>query len=170
MVLFINIYENDDLEMQIYEVLRAFLAVNMLNVNVISYRKDTNIVQTSTFYPYQDGNCANIVDRLSTFDECEYHDGDDDNYFSEVRQIKELHRKIPSKLHNCPLNISGAIAEPYVFYDASTDDFQKGTEVLMVRTIAEALQMTPIFLLINETRENRNISNTTGIYSNLFQR
>lgn len=142
----------------------------MLNVNVISYRKDTNIVQTSTFYPYQDGHCANVVGNLSMFDECEYHDGDDDNYYSEVRTITELQRKIPSKLHDCPLNISGAIAEPYVFYDVSTDDFQKGTEVLMVRTIAEALQMTPIFSLINETRENRIINNLTGIYSNLFQR
>lgn len=142
----------------------------MLNVNVISYRKDTNIVQASTFYPYQDGNCANIVGRLWTFDECEYNDGDNNNLYSKVRNIKKLHKKIPNKLHNCPLNISGAIAEPYVFYDVSTNDFEKGTEVLMVRTIAEALEMTPIFSLINETRENRIISNLTGIYSNLFQK
>lgn len=168
-VLFMNYYDNDDLQEHIFLVLRAFLDVNMLNVNVISYRKDTNVVQTTTYYPYHGRNCANAVEYLMTFDECEYTD---EEHLSDIkiRSIQKLKKKVPYKLHNCPLNISSAISEPYVFYDKETGDFIRGTEVLMVRTIAEAMQMKPLFTLINETRENRVISNLTGIYSTLFQK
>lgn len=168
-VLFINTYEEDDTEDQIFAVLRAFLEVNMLNVNVISYQKDTNFVRASTYYPYEGTNCVNDVSNLITFDACEYNDNYD-SLFAEITGLKELLPKIPGKLHNCPLNISSAISEPYVFYDKETDMFSRGTEVLMVRTIAEALQMNPIFSLNRDTRETRVISNETGVYSALFQK
>lgn len=168
-VLFINTYDKDQMDIEIFEVLRAFMDVNMLNVNVISYQIGTNLVLASTFYPYQEADCANVVTKLVTFDACEYND----NYDAPLAQIKPLKRrlpKIPGKLHDCPLNISTAISEPYVFYDKEKGMFSRGTEVLMVRTIAEALQMTPVFTLIAETRETRVISNETGVYSTLFQK
>lgn len=165
--LFMNTYEDEELESHLFLVFRAFLEVNMINVNVISYRFGTNIMQTSTYYPYQGKNCADRVEYLWKFDECEYNDDVD---ITEIRSIHRLRSKVPFKLHDCPLNISSAISEPYVFYDKEENSFNEGTEVLMARTIAEALQMKPVFTLINETRENRVISNITGIFSYLFQK
>lgn len=167
-MLFINTY--DDIDTEIDEVLRAFLDVNMLNVNVISYKKDTNVVLATTFYPYAGTDCADYVSELVTFDSCEYNDGDYDEPMAVIVPLKERLPKIPGKLHNCPLNISTGISEPYVFYDEKTGTFTRGTEILMARTIAEALQMTPVFTLIPETRETRLISNETGVYSTLFKK
>lgn len=162
--LFINTYDEKEMESQIYEILKAFLRFNMLNINVLSYRKDSNIVQASTYYPYADTNCANDVINLQTVEECEYSDDDPD-----LMPLQKLERKVPLNLHLCPLKISGSVSEPYVFYDEQ-DGFVEGTEVLMIRTIAEALEMTPLFSYINETRENREINAQKGIYSTLFQR
>lgn len=168
-VLFINTCDDDVMEDQVELVLRAFLNVNMLNVNVIAYQKDTSLVRAFTYYPYGGSNCANEVTHVITFDICEYND----NYdlpFAEITSLEKMKPKVPGKLHECPLRISSAISEPYVFYDRHDDTFTRGTEVLMIRTIAEALQMAPVFSLNHETRENRLISNETGVYSALFQR
>lgn len=162
-----NTYDDEELQEHLFVVFRAFLEVNMLNVNIIAYRNNVNIMQAFTYYPYQGSNCANRVEYLWMFDECEYSDDDD---IPDIRNVHKLKMKVPNKLHNCQLNISAGISEPYVFYEEEEHNFYKGTEVLMVRTIAQALQMTPVFMLINETRENRVISNVTGIYASLFQK
>lgn len=166
--LFINTYPNDELLHRIQEILRTFLSRRLINVNIISYREDTNIVQAHTFYPYDDKNCATDVDRLHLIEECEYCDDRPDEPQITVKQ--KLRPKIPNNLHGCGMYIASSINEPYVFYDDETDAFDIGLEVSMMRTIAQALKMTPIFHRINGTRENREVSNETGIYSTLLTR
>lgn len=164
--LFINTYPDDELAQRIQEILQIFLNRHLINVNVISYRQNSNIVQAHTFYPYDDENCATDVERLHLIEECEFSD---DRPFDPNITIKNpLRPKIPSNLHGCAMHIASSINEPYVLYDEETKSFDIGMEVLMLRTITSALKMTPIFQYINETRENREVSNETGIYSTLL--
>lgn len=166
--LFINIYPDDELFQRIQEILRIFLSRRLINVNIISYRENSNIVQAHTFYPYNDDNCATKVDQLQLIEECIYSD---DRPFGPQFIIKhKLRTKLPNNMHGCPMNIAASINEPYVFYDDETDKFKEGLEVLMLDTIAKALKMTPIFQRISEGRENRLVSNQTGIYSTLLAR
>lgn len=165
--LFINTFDNDDdLLAQMQLILQEFLNRHMINVNVISYRIDTNIVQAHTFYPYDDDNCATNVVKMHLIEECEYSDATP--YEPQITVIDPLRPKIPSNLHGCELRIASSILEPFVFYDEVMDSFEIGTEVLMTRTIAQSLNMRPVFIRINETRENRLVSNTSGIYSMLL--
>lgn len=166
--LFINTYPDDELLQRITEILRIFLSRHLINVNVISYREHSNIVQAHTFYPYDDENCATDVDRLHLIEECEYSDL---RPFEPEMKIKhKLRPKIPNNMHGCPMNIAASINEPYVFYDEVGDRFQEGMEVKMVQTIAKALKMTAVFHRISGGRENREVSNETGIYSTLLTR
>lgn len=166
--LFINTYPDDELLQRMKEILRIFLSRRLINVNVISYRENSNIVQAHTFYPYEDENCATDVDRLHLIEECEYFD---ERPFDPKFKIKhELQPKIPNNLHGCAMSIASSINEPYVFYDDKTESFDIGLEVLMLRTIAQSLKMTPVFQQINGGRENREVSNETGIYSTLLTR
>lgn len=151
---------------QMLAVSREFLRRHLINVNIISYRYGTNIVQAHTFYPYDNVYCADEVDQLHLIEECDYCD--ERPYNPNMRIINELNTKIPSNLHGCELRIASSTQEPFVFYNEKSVSYDIGTEVLMARTIAQALKMTPVFLRINETRENRVVSNETGIYSTLL--
>lgn len=164
--LFINTYPDDELSQRITEILRIFLSRRLINANVISYRKNANIVQAHTFYPYDGTNCATDVDRLHIIEECQY--SDDRPFDPEIKIKHKLRPKVPSNMHGCPMNIAASINEPYVFYDAEKDSFREGLEVLMLQTIAKSLKMTAVFQRIAEGRENREVSNETGIYSTLL--
>lgn len=166
-VLFINKYDDDVLERMLFAIFREFLHRKMINVNIVSFRQNTNIVQVHTWYPYEDDNCAVDVFKLHLAEECEY--SDEDAYNPIITTVDVAKPKVPNNLHGCPLRIASSVLEPYVFYDPENNDFPTGTEVLMVRTICQVLQMTPVFIHINETRENRVISNETGIYAKLLQ-
>lgn len=164
--LFMNTYENDELFNQMLLISQVFLRRRMINVNIISYRYNSNIVQSHTFYPYDGRNCATNVDELKLIEECEY--SDETPYEPNMKIVHGLRTKIPTNLHGCQLHIASSVLEPFVFYDEESDSFEIGTEVLMARTISQALKMTPVFMRINETRENRVISNESGIYSTLL--
>lgn len=164
--LFVHTYENDVLNEMITFILRKFLQRKLINVNVISYRYNTNIVQTHTWYPYECDNCADDVVNVHLVEECVY--SDETPHAPTFNVIETLKPKIPINLHGCELRIAASVIEPFVFYDAENDAFDIGTEVLMTRTIAQALKMQPKFMRINATRENRLVSNETGIYSLLL--
>lgn len=166
--LFVHTYEDDVLNEMITFILREFLKRKLINVNVISYRSNADIVQTHTWYPYEANNCASDVVNVHLVEECVYSDATP--YEPTFNVIEAIKPKIPYNLHGCELRIAASITEPFVFYDAESDAFNIGTEVLMTRTIAQALNMRPTFLRINETRENRIVSNETGIYSLLLKR
>lgn len=166
--LFINTYEDAVLLQLIESILNEFLSRHMVNVNVISYRSGTNIVQAHTMYPYDGDNCATTVVRLHLLEECVYDD--ETPYEPKFTTINRLKPKIPNNLHGCELRIASSITEPFVFYDEAADSFNMGTEVFMVKTISEALKMKPVFMRINETRENRLVDEESGIYSKLLQR
>lgn len=164
--LFINTYEENDLLSQMNGILQEFLNRHLINVNVISYRINSNIVQAHTFYPYYGGNCATDITKLHLIEECEY---DDETPFDpKITIINKLMPKIPNDLHSCEMRITSSVIEPFVFFDKHSGSFNTGTEVLMIQTIAKALKMEPVFNRINETRENRAVSNETGIYANLL--
>lgn len=166
--LFVHTYEDDVLAEMMTYILREFRSRKLINVNVISYRHNTNIVQTHTWYPYEGDNCATDVVSVHLIEECYYSDETPhDPVFNVIETLKP---KIPFDLHGCELRIAASIMEPFVFYDAESDAFNIGTEVQMTRTIAQALKMRPNFLRINGTRENRVVSNETGIYSLLLKR
>lgn len=125
-------------------------------------------MQAHTFYPYDDENCASNVDQLHLIEECEY--SDERPLDPQITVKHKLRPKIPNNLHGCAMHIAASVNEPYVFYDNEIDSFDIGLEVFMLRTIAQALKMTPVFQRINGTRENREVSNVTGIYSTLLTR
>lgn len=164
--LFINTYEDDELLDRMRSILQTFLSRHMINVNVISYRSNSNIVQAHTFYPYDGENCATEVTNLHLIEECEY--SDETPFDPIITIIHKLKPKIPNDLHGCEMHIASSVIEPFVFYDMESDSFNMGLEVLMIQTIAKALKMTPVFTRINGTRENRAVSNETGIYAALL--
>lgn len=75
--------------------------------------------------------------------------------------------KIPLSLHMCPLTVSASVFEPYTYYEFETDTWTKGIEVLLVHTIAKVLRLRPIFVRVNESRENRVVERLSPGYENL---
>lgn len=137
----------------------------MLNVNVISISINKKSVQTHTWYPYGNGKCAKNVADILLVDECLYDRKEVIQLFSH----NDLLPKIPKDLHQCELTVAASIYEPYTFHDKDRGFFD-GSEIHLVHMIARALNMNIKFILMNETRENRFVSNDSGIYAPLLQR
>lgn len=192
MVLFTETYSNESTMLShTHNVFEQLLEHGMLNVNVMVHLDGTNVVEMITWYPYADGNCAREVRNLVVMDECEYSDvvssvadgnlsktglDENDQQHQELGPLtvqyipKVKIPKIPLTLHMCPLSVSASIFEPYTYYDAMTDTWTKGIEVLLVHTIAKVLRLRPIFVMVNESRENRVVERLSPGYVNLVSR
>lgn len=146
------------------EVLAVFLRYKMLNVKLLTFRHSSSTMDVISWLPFDNGNCANRVIDLVSIGSCEYTDeGFEYNEFLAAQKIVS-----PRRTPGCPIRIATSIQEPYVYYNRTTRIFD-GLEVVMVRNIAYAMDLRPTFLLINEVRSNRVVSNVTGIYSTLLQ-
>lgn len=165
---FINNFDDKTLLAHIRHIMETFFEYRVLNIKVISFRRHSSVIQVHTWYPYEGTNCADEVRNIHLIDECHYSDAR--NGPQAVRNVAPIQPIIPLNLHGCPLRVATSVYEPYVFYDSGRKDFYRGIEVRLVRTIAQALEMTPIFIHMNETRVNRIVSNKTGIYSMLLTR
>lgn len=154
LVLFTETYSPDRLDYETRNVLEKLLAYRMLNVNVMSHREGSKIMQMVTWFPYANGNCAQVVKELVTMDQCEYRPTNETDI--EVIYVpKKKVPKIPATMHGCELTVSSSIFQPYTYYDTEKETFTKGIEVLLIYTIAKVLRLCPTFVMLNETRENR---------------
>lgn len=116
-------------------------------------------------------NNLEIIDECETLNDTR-DDYDDGNKF----QIRELIAELPSRLpinlkfHQCPLIITTPIWEPFVIgtRDAATD----GIEVLLVKVIAEKLDMKAVFRVIDDATAFSLVTEDeeTGFYSDLIKR
>lgn len=167
---FIKNYDDDEqLYTQVKLAMEAFFEFRALNVKVISHQRNSNVIQMHSWYPYEGTNCASEVRDIHLIEECHY--SDDRIGPQPLRNVTLVPPTlIPIDLHGCPLRVAASVYEPFSFYDPARKNFTRGIEVLLIQTIAQALKMTPVFIHINETRENRIISNETGIYSMLLRR
>lgn len=160
---FIGTRSNIRLRLEINYVLRLFYEKNMYNVNVISRKTESRIVQVHTWYPYDSGRCADKLPNAVLVEECDCDTPECSE--PQFKSINELKPKIPRTLHQCELNVAVSIYEPYTFYDWKSKSFTDGSEILMTKMIAKKLDMKLNFIKINGTRDNRYVSNESGLYS-----
>lgn len=150
---------------EVNHIVQLFFAYRMLDVNVITIMPAIRRVQLHTWYPYGSGRCANRVGDATVVEECLY----DSNGLADLLGHTPLQPKIPRKLHQCELKVAATMYEPYIFHDKKRG-FYDGIEYHLIKMIAKALEMNVTYFLLNETRENRFVSNETGLYSQLIQR
>lgn len=154
------------------DVLEQFFQKSVYNVNVISQRINSTILQTFTYFPYEGNNCATSVKNIKQIHECiNAKDQSDEIDNVKVTSFNQhLFPKIPRQLHGCKLNISAAIQAPYV---ASRNGIiSKGLEVEMLKMVGLKLNLNPSYRLIdNEIVNSITTANQThGIYSDVLQR
>lgn len=174
-VLFTTTLDTETLFRQMELILKELLECSMLNVNIISHRIDTNFIQAMTWFPYENRNCANEILNIQLIDECEYNNdvvnssigSKSMSNFNSMDHFRLKRDKIPLTLHGCPLTISTGVWEPFTFYEPK-HGFNKGIEVLMLKTITNVLDMRPVYYILNDTRENRRTDSLNRGYLNLI--
>uniref|UniRef100_A0A1B0CXD1 Uncharacterized protein n=1 Tax=Lutzomyia longipalpis TaxID=7200 RepID=A0A1B0CXD1_LUTLO len=168
-----------DLEVQVRNILGELHTCGVLNVNIMSRMYKTNIIQVVTWFPYEGKNCADKIINIRTIDECEYvldenppkemrgsmdealnETSEEEENFSSNKAFKFVWKnyykdwvKIPDTYNGCPLRISSGNWLPYTVYETD-EGFTKGTEVFMVHTMTERMNMKPIYTLMNITKMN----------------
>lgn len=164
-VVFTEPFSTDALEVETRLVLRELLDHKMLNVNIVSHRNGTNVVQVVSWYPYENTNCATEILNLRLLDECIFEMDEEERteYYP-----KQKVAKIPSTLHGCPLRVSSGVWEPYTYFVPKVG-FTKGFEVLLIQTVSKVMHMNPVYELLNETREDRQSDRLNQGYTNLIQ-
>lgn len=170
-VLFTNIFNDTHLERETDVVLKGLFAYSMYNVNVMSQRKGTYVIQCYTYFPYEGNNCATSVKNVKMINEC-YNEKEDQKDEENLRVTyfhQEQFPKIPRRLHGCNLNVSVSVSAPYVV--RVRNKIEKGLEVLMLKQIANEMDLTLKYKVIDQEIVNSFITAnaTRGLYSNILQ-
>lgn len=164
-----------EMEVVVSGTFKLFFDYSILNVYVLIQNLDTdNLLQSFIWYPYDGNSCSNILsyNNLEIIDECETLNDtrDDANKFQLRKLIAELPSRLPNKFHQCPLIVTTPIWEPFVIgtREAATD----GIEVLLVKTIAEKLDMKAVFRVLDDATAFSVVTEDeeTGFYSDLIKR
>lgn len=170
-LLFTTLMNETLLELETQDVLEQLFKKSMYNVNVMSQRMDSFVLQSFTYFPYDQGNCATSVSNVRMIHECindkENVEESDDIEMKAYNQYR--FPKIPPRLHGCPLNVSVALQTPYVV--AAKGQIDSGIEIQMLNMIGQKLYLKPTYRIIDESLLNSLTTNngTHGIYSDVLQ-
>lgn len=163
------------MEVVVSGTFKLFFDYSILNVYVLIQNLDTdNLLQSFIWYPYDGNSCSNILsyNNLEIIDECYTFNEtrDDENKFQLRELIAELPSRLPDKFHQCPLIVTTPVWEPFVI--AKGDQVTDGIEVLLVRTIAEKLDMKAVFRVLDDATAFSLVTEDeeTGFYSDLIKR
>lgn len=170
-ILFTKVLNETYLASETFKMMDELFTYSAYNVYVLSQRQGTYMIQSHTYFPYEDDNCATSVKNIKMVDECfnEKESQYDPDNASIVEHHQELYPKIPKKLHKCYLNASVFIQAPYVL--ATEDVIDRGIEILMLKQIANELDMIPIYKVLDKEVVNSLTTddNLTGIYADILQ-
>lgn len=179
LVFFLRAMHQTELDEQTVSVLMELFRSSVLNVNVMSQRMNTSIIQVVTWFPYEHTGCAHNFTTLRLLDECEYLpddaanggavssvDVDDDDVVNNDAMFHESHyhvdwQKIPDVFHDCELRIAATKWEPYTHYKEG-EGFYKGIEYFMIKEAAQQMKFNPQFVLIDQREMNYFGSNENG--------
>ena len=174
-ILFTTEIEPDTLEVEVRNVLEELFEKDVLNVNVMAPRYNSSILDTYTWFPYENSQCARKVGKVRLIDECESVKDESDSVkylFGEQSFYSELFPKIPHEFHNCPLEIGAIISEPYVVGSKDSSIVDNGLEVLMIEAMGRMLKLKPKYTIFERQKATDLITanNETGIYGQLLQK
>ncbi|XP_058458991.1 uncharacterized protein LOC131435082 [Malaya genurostris] len=176
-------------EIEVRNALQKLFENSVLNVNVMVQRYNTSVLEVWTWFPYENGECADNIAKIRLIDECEYAEvpiedqSETENEtkvlpdeletlwtFREKHFFSDFGPKIPKDYNYCPLMISTVVWEPFVVGNESI--IEKGLEVLMIEAITARMKLTPVYKVIDPVRATARITadNQTGFYADLIQR
>ena len=169
LVLLTESIDSTSLQQEQQLIFEELLNYTMLNVNIMSQVMHSNVLQVVTWFPYACDNCAGQVKNTQMINQCISKVIVDNNTSESTIEIDYKpavrHLKIPQTLNGCPLRILSSISEPYTHY--KNGKFITGIEILLIETITDVLNMTPIFYMRNTTREDRMHNNISADYMQL---
>ncbi|GAB0100425.1 ionotropic receptor 87a [Sergentomyia squamirostris] len=175
-----------ELETQTRNILDELLKCGVYNVNIMSKRYNTSVIQVNTWFPYEGVNCGDKIIDLRLIEECEYFPDESFDQANDSEEtdnspmnrksgflMKSFHsdwRKIPDTYNGCPLRVSSGHWLPYTVYSRDKG-FIKGTEVFMVETMSERMNMKPMYTLMNLTKMNYfgSKNNAIDFYSDILE-
>lgn len=185
-VLFTEHMNEFRLMVQTKSVLQELFEHSVVDVNVISDRDRTSIIQSQTWYPYEGTNCGENVISVRTVNECEFfgqqsenetevdfnEDTDEeqtgeDELFLLQYDFSNLGPKLPFNLHGCPIRVAALALEPFVIQKDAKNTI--GFEVIMTKVISEQMNLVPIFKIMDSNIANKFITanNITGLYADI---
>lgn len=106
-IFFLRIMDTAELEEQTIAVINELFNSSVLNVNVMSQRINSSLVQSYTWFPYEKSHCATKFTKLHLIDECEYvatPEKESGKNFN-LASYKRDWQKIPDSFHGCPLKV-----------------------------------------------------------------
>lgn len=110
-IFFLRVMDPEELEEQTVSVILELFASSVLNVNVMSQRINTSLVQSITWFPYETTHCATNLTSLHLIDECEYVPNPVSNgtsFHFDIKSYKSTWQKIPDDFHSCPLRVGAS--------------------------------------------------------------
>lgn len=126
------------------------------------------LIQSVTWFPYHESNCAERVNKPVIMDECFAILEEDFIDIGFISYNNSLFPKIPETFHDCPLRVT-VVNEPFVFDYNFTG--KRGAEYTLIENLADKLEMKPEFTVLSHTFALKTISGDpkSGFYADLLK-
>jgi hypothetical protein len=165
-------------EYMVKSALGMLYEVGIIYANVVFHMEKTDhILETETWFPYDGDQCADKVDGIVKIDECIVSKSHNENgklvTQSSYRTFNDdKHPKLPFTFHQCPLQVSAFVWEPFVVENTNTHQIESGLEITMLNTITEQMNLRINYKILDKSLATKKISsdNQTGIYADLIQK
>lgn len=166
-----------EMEVVVSGTFKLFFDYSILNVYVLIQNLDVdNLLQAFIWYPYDKNSCSNILsyDNLEVIDECETLNVTEEvTMLNDKFVLRELKQELATRLpidrnfHQCSIMTQTHLWQPFVL--GTRDGPTGGIEYLLVKTLAERLDMNATFRVVDDATAFKEISmdEEVGFYCEL---
>lgn len=169
----------------------AFMLIfgyGFIDIFIIGRKYGTPIVDSYTFFPYEDQNCAEKVHKIELLHSCEFsvpptfgrkpetfydiYDlaSDDRNIY--IKQLRDNPKKLPNYIPNCVIPVTVSNREPFVVADDIHEKVYKGIEFRMMNETFNEMQAIVKYRIqqANVRYRKFSLNNLTGAYADLLNK
>jgi hypothetical protein len=161
------------------KILTRLLSDGLINSIVVYYfNNDKNLLIAESWFRYLNTSCGSIIENIHKIDECRVTETVNRTTNEKVVEVSQesfnqnLFPRIPRYFHDCFLNATVFVWEPFVVRNDNSDEDLIGLEVKMLKEITNQMEMKINFKIQEGNPLTVKISsdNQTGIYRDLLQK
>jgi hypothetical protein len=161
------------------KILTRLLNDGLINSIVVFYfKKDENLLFAETWFPYLNSSCGSRIENIHKIDECRVIEtinkttNEKDVEVSQESFNQNLFPRIPRYFHDCYLNTTVFVWEPFVVKSDESGEDLIGLEIKMLKEITSQMEMNINFKIQegNPLTVKMSSDSQTGIYRDLLQK
>lgn len=186
-VCFPNQMSQSDFERERKKSIEILFGNDFFDIFAIGMKYNTTTLESYTFFPFDNGNCAKKVRNIQLVDKCElvanntvFLKKNFESFISRksntsiirLTEYRKFFPKLPEHITNCVIPVTVSNFEPYVVVNEETNTIDKGVEVMIINSTFQEMEAKVKFRILDpKVRYYRtSLNNETGRFADILNK